>query len=78
MHSLLNHGPEHMRRFEGIEDLLEDNIEHMHQTSARIEVRTSRLKNKSQKAFVHSNIEVVQNFAFVQKNITKSQAASSF
>jgi hypothetical protein len=44
--------------------------------STRIEVRTSWVKNKSQKAFVHSKIEVVQNFSLIQKNLNKSQAAS--
>ncbi len=39
MHSLLNNGPERMCHFEGIGDTLEDDIEHMHQMSARIEAR---------------------------------------
>jgi hypothetical protein len=76
MHSLLNHTPEHMRRFEGLGDTLEDDIEHMHQMSARIEARISRKKNKSQQAFVHSKIEVVQNCAIIQEKIAESQAAS--
>jgi hypothetical protein len=76
IHSLLKHGPEHMHCFEGIGDTLEDHIEHMHQMSARIEARISRMKNKNQQAFVHSKIEVVQNCALVQEKIAQSQAAS--
>jgi hypothetical protein len=47
MHSLVKHGPEHMHHFESIGDMLEDDIEHMHQMSARVEARISRMKNKS-------------------------------
>jgi hypothetical protein len=67
MHSLLNHGLEHMRRFDGIGDTLEDDIKHMHQMSARIELRI----------FMHSKIEVVQNFAIVQEKIVESKAIST-
>ncbi len=53
MHYLLNHGLEYMWHFEGISDMLEDDIEHMHQMSNRIEARDLRMKNKSQQAYVH-------------------------
>jgi hypothetical protein len=76
MHSVLNHGLEHMRLYDGIGDTLEDDIEHLHQMSARIEARTSRMKNKGQQAFVHSEIEVVQICAMVKEKILESQATS--
>jgi len=76
MHSILNHGLEHMRRYNGIGDTREDDVKRMHQMSARIEARTSRMKNKGQQSFVHSKIEVVQNCAMVQKKNLESQAAS--
>jgi hypothetical protein len=41
-------------------DTLEDDIEHMHQISARTESRISRMKNKEQQAFVHSKMEAIQ------------------
>jgi hypothetical protein len=61
IHGILVHALEQMKRLKGIGDLLEDDIEHMHQISARIESRTIRMKNKSQQAFVYSQIEHVQN-----------------
>jgi hypothetical protein len=41
-----------MKKCQGIRDMLEDDVEHIHQIAARIEARTSRMKNKSQEAFV--------------------------
>jgi hypothetical protein len=76
MHSLLNHGVEHMRRFGGIGDTLEDDVEHLHQMAARIESRVSRMKNKGQQAFFHSKIEVVQNSALVKQKIEDSKMAA--
>jgi len=76
MHSMLNHGPEQMRRFGGIGDTLEDDVEHLHQMSARIESRVSRMKNKGQQAFVHSKIEVIQNCAAVKQHIEDSKMAA--
>ena len=76
MDSMLNHGLEHMRRFGGIGDTIEDDVEHLHQMSARIESRVSRMKNKGQQAFVHSKIEVVQNCAAVKQHIEDSKMAA--
>jgi len=76
MHCLLNHGVEHMQRFGGIGDTLEDDVEHMHQMAARIESRVSRMKNKGQQPFVHSKIEVVQNCASVKEKIEESKVAA--
>jgi len=76
MHSMLNHGLEHMRCYGGTGNTLEDDVEHLHQMSARIEAWTSRMKNKGQQAFVHSKIEVVQNCAMVKEKILELQAKS--
>ena len=45
IHGILVHALEQMKRLKGIGDLLEDDIEHMQQISARIESRTIRMKN---------------------------------
>ncbi len=50
IHSLLNHAVEHMRKYNGIGDTLEDDVERIHQISAKIESRVSRMKNKKQQA----------------------------
>jgi hypothetical protein len=50
-----------MRWFNGIGDMLEDDVEHIHQIAATIDVRLSQMKNKSGQALVHSKIEVMQN-----------------
>ena len=61
VHSLLVHALEQFQLFQGIGDTLEDDIEHMHQISARIESRVSRMKNKEQQAFVHSRMEAIES-----------------
>ena len=43
-----------MRHFQGIGDTLEDDVEQIHQISAKIESRISRMKNKGQQAHIHS------------------------
>jgi hypothetical protein len=53
-----------------------NDVEHLHQMSARIEAWTSRMKNKGQQAFVHSKMEAVQNCAMVKEKILESQATS--
>jgi hypothetical protein len=62
--------------FGGIGDTLEDDVEYMHQMSARIESRVSRMKNEGQQAFVHCKIEFIQNCAKVKSKIEESQMAA--
>ena len=38
LHSTLEHSLDHMRRFNGIGDMLEDDVEHIHQIAAKIDV----------------------------------------
>jgi transcriptional/translational regulatory protein YebC/TACO1 len=47
MHSVLVHALEQIRECQGIGDMLEDDVEHIHQIAAKIEVRTSRMKDKT-------------------------------
>ena len=51
--------------------MLEDDLEHLHQTSKRISDRTSRMKNKMQQAISHSKIEAKLN----NKEICEATAA---
>jgi len=48
IHGLLSHAVKEMRHFQGIGDTLEDDVEQIHQISAKIESRISRMKNKGQ------------------------------
>jgi hypothetical protein len=76
IHGLLNHAVEQMRRFQGIGDTLEDDVERIHQISAKIESRVSRMKNKGQQAHVHSKMEAIQNCNLVKEKIEASQTLS--
>jgi hypothetical protein len=73
VHSLLAHALEQMRECEGIGDMLEDDVEHIHQIAARIEARTSRMKDKARQAFVHSKIEAIQNSQVIKAKLVASQ-----
>jgi hypothetical protein len=53
VHSVLAHTMDQMKELEGIGDMLEDDVEHIHQIAACIESRNSRMKNKTQQDFVH-------------------------
>jgi hypothetical protein len=69
-----------MRCFEGIGDTLEDDVEHMHQISARIEARVSRMKDKDKQALLHSKMEAIQFNVEVSETIelSKQLAKRSF
>jgi hypothetical protein len=73
VHSVLVHALDQMKEFQGIGDMLEDDVEHIHQIAARIESRTSRMKNKAQQAFVHSKIEAIQNSHDIAVKLEASQ-----
>ncbi len=80
IHCLLAHAIHQMRYLEGFGDTLEDDVEHMHQISARIEARVSRMKDKDRQAFVHSKMEAIQFNAAVTETIQgrKEKAARNF
>lgn len=46
MHAYLKHAIDQMSRFNGIGDMLEDDVEHIHQKAAKIESRIGWMKNK--------------------------------
>jgi hypothetical protein len=73
IHSVLVHAMEQMKRCQGIGDMLEDDVEHVHQMAARIEARTSRMTNKAQQPLIHSKIEAVQNSQQIKGKIEMSQ-----
>jgi hypothetical protein len=62
-----------MREFQGIGDMLEDDVVHIHQIAARIEARTSWMKDKSRQAFVHSKIEAIQNSQEIEAKLVASR-----
>jgi ethanolamine ammonia-lyase large subunit len=62
-----------MRRFQGIGDTLEDDVERIHQVSEQIESRISRMKNKNQQAHIHSKMEAIQSSISVKEQIQASQ-----
>ncbi len=61
IHSVIAHAVEQVKQLGGIGDVLEDGLEHLHQTSAKISSCVSRMKNKDQQVFVHSKLEAKQN-----------------
>lgn len=73
LHGVLVHALEQMKRCEGIGDILEDDVEHIHQIAAKIETRTSRMKDKSKQAFVHSKIEAIQNSQEIKSKLAVSK-----
>jgi hypothetical protein len=56
IHSMLTHVFDQWQRLGGFGDLLEDDLEHLHQISKSISDRTSRIKCKEKQAFVHSKL----------------------
>jgi len=72
LHSTVEHSLDHMRRFNGIGDMLEDDVEHIHQIAAKIEARVSQMKNKNAQANVHSKMEAMQNSREIREATEKS------
>ncbi len=48
-------------------------MEHIHQLAAKIEARTTRMKDKSRQAFVQSKIEAIQNCNEIKSKLAASQ-----
>jgi DNA repair protein RadC len=76
VHRLLNHTVHQMRHYKGIGDTLEVDVERIHQISAEIEPRVTRMKNKAQQAVVHSKMEAIHNCNLVKDTIEASQLLS--
>ncbi len=54
IHGRLAHASNQVELLGGIGDMLENDLEHLHQISKKISDRTSRIKNKHQQALSHS------------------------
>ncbi len=52
LHRTLDHASDHMKRHTGFGDMVEDDVEHIHQIAVKIEARASRMKNKKGQANV--------------------------
>jgi esterase/lipase len=65
-----------MSRFNGIGDMLEDDVEHIHQKAAKIESRIGRMKNKEHQAIIHSRLEALQNSREIREAMESSISAS--
>jgi hypothetical protein len=65
-----------MSRFNGIGDMLEDDVEHIHQKAAKIESRIGWMKNKEHQAIVHSRLEALQNSREIREAMESSISAS--
>jgi hypothetical protein len=69
LHSLLSHASPQMRRFGGIGDILEDDVEKMHQIASRAEARVSRLKSANSRALAEAKIEAMSHNNLVKQQI---------
>ena len=63
VHSLLHHATKQMQKFEGIGDLLEDDVEKMHQIAGNFEARSSRLNSATGRAVAQSKMEAMSHNA---------------
>ena len=75
-HALLSHAPQQMRKFKGFGDLLEDDVEKIHQIAGNYEARSSRLKSASGRAVAQAKMEAMSHNNSVQKTIQFSKQLS--
>jgi len=61
IHSTISHTIQQVNKLEGLGDIQEDDLEHLHQTSAKITACVNQMKNKDQQALVHSKREAIHN-----------------
>ena len=74
IHGILCHAFQQMQRLNGFRDLLEDDLEHLHQISRTVSDSTCRIKSKVQQAVTHSKLEAKFNNKDIKSAISKSQA----
>jgi hypothetical protein len=60
----------------GFGDMLEHDVEMMHQIAGRFESRASKIKGHEKWAFSHAKMEATMNSKYVQNNIKESQLKS--
>jgi hypothetical protein len=58
---MLAHAADQVEHLGGLGNMLEDDLEHLHQVSTRITDRTSKIKNITKQALSHSKIEAKLN-----------------
>jgi hypothetical protein len=61
IHGMLGHVSDKVESLGGIGDMLEDDLERLHQVSKRIMDRTSKIKDVTEQSFAHSKIEAKNN-----------------
>jgi hypothetical protein len=62
-----------MRMFCGIGDILEDDVEKMHQIAGRSESRVARLKSAANRALAEAKIEAISKNSLVKKHVERSK-----
>lgn len=74
IHGVLAHASDQVELIGGIGDLLEDDLEHLHQMSQKISYRTGRIKNAIQQALSHSKMEAkINNKEIIDKTMESQQ-----
>jgi len=61
IHGMLGDVADQVESLGGIGDMLENDLEHLHQVSKRILDRTSKIKDVTKQSFAHSKIEAKKN-----------------
>jgi len=64
---------EQIKWLQGIGDMLEDDVKHIHQMAARIETWTSRMNNNALEPFIHFKVEAIWNSQAIKEKIALSQ-----
>jgi hypothetical protein len=72
-YSLLEHALQQASNIGGFGDMLEDDVEMMHQIAGRFESRASKIKGLEKQALSHAKMEAIMHSKDVQKNIKDSQ-----
>jgi hypothetical protein len=76
IHGMLSHAADQVELLGSIGDMLEDDVEHLHQMLQKISYRTSRIKNVAQQAFFHSKMEAKVNNKEIVDKTNESQLHS--
>ncbi len=74
LHCVLTHSLKQMRLYSGIGDLLEDDVEKMHQIAGRFESWVSRIKGANSRVVAQAKMEAVS----INNNVTKHVETSQY
>jgi hypothetical protein len=72
-HSALEHALKQARVIGGFGDILEDDVEMVHQIAGRFKSRASKIKGHEKQALLPAKMEAIMHSNDVQKNIKESQ-----